>query len=54
MAADNKKKIMVVEDDSFVLDIYMTKLQQAGFDVTIASNGIEALKKLEDYIGNNT
>jgi len=48
MAADNKKKIMVVEDDSFVLDIYMTKLQQAGFDVTIASNGIEALKKLED------
>lgn len=44
----NKKKIMVVEDDSFVMDIYKTKLTQEGFDVIEAINGAEALKKLKE------
>jgi CheY-like chemotaxis protein len=43
----NKKKIMIVEDDSFVMDIYQTKLSQSGFDVMLAVNGLEAIKKLE-------
>ena len=42
-----KKKIMIVEDDSFVMDIYQTKLTQAGFDVIEATNGMEAIKILE-------
>lgn len=43
-----KGKILIVEDDSFVSDIYQTKLKNAGFDVEYASNGKEALDKLSD------
>lgn len=42
------KKILVVDDDSFVTDIYQTKLSQEGFEVAVASDGAEAMKKLED------
>jgi CheY-like chemotaxis protein len=42
-----KKKIMIVEDDSFVMDIYQTKLAQEGFEAIGAVNGLEAMKKLE-------
>jgi len=42
-----KQIIMIVEDDSFVMDIYQTKLSQEGFDVMGAGNGMEALKMLE-------
>jgi CheY-like chemotaxis protein len=42
-----KKKILIVEDDSFVMDIYQTKLTQSGFDVMLATNGLEAIKKIE-------
>ena len=44
--AKNQKKIMIVEDDAFVMDIYETKLRGEGFDVILASNGMEAMKKL--------
>ena len=39
---------MVVEDDSFVLDIYETKLKQEGFTVVSAVNGVAAVKKLQE------
>jgi CheY-like chemotaxis protein len=45
-----KKKIMIVEDDSFVMDIYQTKLSQEGYEVLPAENGAEAIKKLEKEI----
>lgn len=45
---EKKQTIMIVEDDSFVMDIYKTKLSQEGFSVVEAINGIEALKKLKD------
>ena len=46
---DNKsKKIMIVEDDNFVMDIYQTKLEKEGFKVISAENGLEAMKKLEE------
>jgi len=44
----NMTKILVVEDDSFVMDIYHTKLSQEGYEVIEARNGIEAMKKLEN------
>ena len=43
----NKKRILIVEDDSFVMDIYQTKLSQSGYDVVGAENGLEALKQME-------
>ena len=42
-----KKRILIVEDDSFVMDIYQTKLGQAGYEIIGADNGLEALKKIE-------
>lgn len=48
MENTGKKKIMIVEDDSFVMDIYETKIAQEGFEVISAANGMEALKKLQD------
>lgn len=41
-------KIFIVEDDSFVMDIYRTKLTQEGFDVMTAANGVDAMKKLKE------
>lgn len=38
---------MIVEDDTFVMDIYETKLQGEGYQILSASNGLEAIKKLE-------
>ncbi|MCX6763704.1 MAG: response regulator [Candidatus Moranbacteria bacterium] len=44
----SKKIIMIVEDDSFVMDIYNTKFTQTGYAVVGALNGQEALKKMEE------
>jgi DNA-binding response OmpR family regulator len=40
------KKLLVVEDDPFLSDIYETKLKQVGFDVDLAMTGEECLQKL--------
>ena len=47
MPESNKKTIMIVEDDIFVMDIYQMKVSQEGFKVVTAENGREAIKKLE-------
>jgi DNA-binding response OmpR family regulator len=44
---ESKRKIMIIEDDYFVLDIYHTKLTQEGFDVLDAKDGKEGLEKLQ-------
>lgn len=41
-----EKRILVVEDDPFLSDIYNTKLKQAGFDVDLAMTGEECVNKL--------
>lgn len=41
------KKVLVVEDDFFVSDIYHTKFEQERCEVTVAKDGEDALKKLE-------
>lgn len=38
---------MIVEDDSFVMDIYQTKLSQEGYAVIEARDGLEALEKIK-------
>lgn len=47
---NDKKTILLVEDDSFVSDIYQMKLSKEGFDVVLARNGREALEKLETIV----
>ncbi|HAI74310.1 MAG TPA: response regulator [Candidatus Moranbacteria bacterium] len=46
--AKDKQKIMIVEDDFFMMDIYNMKLEQEGFEVIGAKDGVEALKKLKE------
>lgn len=37
--------ILIAEDDKFLVKVYQTKLTKEGFQVEIANNGEEALKK---------
>lgn len=40
-----KKKILIVEDDLNAIDIYSTALMENGFEVVVAKDGQEGLKK---------
>lgn len=40
-------KILLVEDDEFIRDIYYEILSTSGFDVTTAVNGSEAYEKMK-------
>lgn len=42
------KKILLVEDDQFLIDIYTTKLKEAGFEVEVAQDGEEVLAKIKE------
>lgn len=43
---DIKKKILIVDDDPFLLDMYALRFTQAGFDVETALSAGEVLEKL--------
>ncbi len=42
------KKILLVEDDPFLVDIYSIKLKESGFSVLTATNGDECMNKLKE------
>ena len=42
-----KKKIFIIDDDSFLLDMYALKFSQSNFDVTTALGSEPALEKLK-------
>ncbi len=46
--SNNKKTIMIIEDDIFVMDIYKTKLTNEGFKLITANNGKKAIEKIEE------
>ena len=41
------KKILLVEDDPFLIDIYTTKLKKVGFEVYVSRDGESALQLIE-------
>ncbi len=41
-----KKKILIIDDDAFLLDMYALKFSQNNFEVHTASGGLQALDKL--------
>lgn len=45
---DKKKKVMIVDDDKFLVDMYSLKFSKYGFDIESATKGEEALEKLRD------
>ena len=42
-----KTKILIVDDDSFLLDMYALKFSQNNFEVYTAAGGVQALEKLK-------
>ena len=42
-----KKKILIVDDDAMISDMYLMKFTEAGFDAITASDGKTALEKIE-------
>ncbi|MFH1451260.1 MAG: response regulator [bacterium] len=45
---NEKTKILLVEDDPFLIDIYSTKLRSNGFEIDVAHDGEEALRKITE------
>ena len=46
--SDNKKKIILVEDDKFLSEMYVVKLTESGFEVDVAADGEEGLNKIKE------
>jgi len=42
-----KKKILIVEDDNFVAEVYLAKLSEMGYETALAQNGEEGLAELK-------
>lgn len=42
------KKILIVDDDPFILDIYSRYLKREGYNVEIANNSSKALEKIDN------
>ncbi|MBI2046294.1 MAG: response regulator [Parcubacteria group bacterium] len=45
---DSKPKVFIVDDDTFLLDMYALKFTEVGFEVRAAGSGVEALDKLSE------
>jgi CheY-like chemotaxis protein len=43
-----KKKILIVDDDSFLLDMYALKFSQNNFEVYTAESAMQVLEKFKD------
>ena len=43
-----KRKILIIDDDSFLLDMYALKFNQNNFEVYTARNGAQAIEKLKN------
>jgi len=48
MSDDKKHKILIVDDDKFLLDMYATKFTQSGFEVMAAMGSADAVEKLKN------
>lgn len=42
------KIIMIVDDDNFLLEMYAKKFQNAGFEIQTATDGLDALEKIDN------
>ena len=43
---EQKKKIFIIDDDSFLLSMYSMKFEKNGFETKVAANGSDALEIL--------
>lgn len=47
MTNEDKRKILIVDDDKFLLDMYSIKFTESGFNIETAFSGAEALERVE-------
>ncbi len=50
MTKKTQKKILIIDDDSFIPGVYMAKLEAVGYQVSVAKNGKEGLEMAEKLI----
>jgi len=43
------KKILIIEDDSFLSEMYLAKFNQSDFQTEVAANGKEGLNKVKSF-----
>lgn len=43
----SKGKILLVEDDTFLSELYVTKFAEVGYEITVAEDGLEGLSLAE-------
>ncbi|OGZ97772.1 MAG: hypothetical protein A3G49_03620 [Candidatus Sungbacteria bacterium RIFCSPLOWO2_12_FULL_41_11] len=48
MAVKTKYKVLIVDDDQFILDMYVLKFKEAGFDTKAASEGMAAVEYVKN------
>lgn len=48
MTSEKKYKVLIVDDDTFLLNMYSVKFSKYGLDVNTATSGADALSKLHD------
>lgn len=46
---EGKKKILIIDDDTFLLGIYSMKFEKSGFEVKVAPSGPDAIALLKDH-----
>lgn len=46
--SQNQKTVLIVEDDSFLSDMYQTKFSVSGYNVLLAQNGMQCLELLRN------
>jgi DNA-binding response OmpR family regulator len=47
MAKENKVKILLIEDDTFLVEMYTTKFELEGFGVISAEDGVKGLEMVK-------
>ena len=50
MTDETKKKVLIVDDDKFLLDMYTIKFTENNFDVIAVLGSVEALGKIKEGI----
>lgn len=49
METIQKQKILIIDDDPFILEMYVLKFKEEGFQIETAKDGKEGLKKIKEY-----
>ncbi len=49
MASTDKTKVLIIDDDPYISEMYLLKFREAGFDVATGADGKEAIEKTESW-----